>query len=284
MLPEALNRMSISLLAALGISLSGCASIISVPQTCSIDSVWSEEIQSLAQDVWLYAQLSRNTYHKTPFYSLPANVTMIDFVDNDKSGMAYSFFQISKFNSPDEVVIAFRGTEPGAFFDDWLWGNVLGQQNDNALDAYHIVLDRYGFEPDGQERPIIVTGHSLGGALATHISLNAKNASSHVFNSSPRFWNIENFENERTSTVEYGEPLKLLRLFGPEPTQLYTSVNCSTDKSLRGQHSMKNLADCLTAIAAEDDPDAKLSKTLNKINLSFGNRPPCKPSKVSKYQ
>ena len=130
-----------------------------------------------------------------------------------------------------------------------MWnGNILKYQNIRAVDKFDLVSAIY------PGAPIVVTGHSLGGALATHVSLNRTNARAYVFNSSPRFFKTDKCDvpdcgNERDSIVEYGEINKIFRIFGSEPTQTYTSIGCIDGANPLTNHSMRDLAICLASIA-----------------------------------
>jgi hypothetical protein len=111
-----------------------------------------------------------------------------------------------------------------------------------------------------------VTGHSLGGGIATYVSLCRPDVNSYVFNSSPRFSICRGARGpagNRESVVEYGEFLKAARIFGGSPDQLYTSIGCIHGNAFR-QHKMRPLAECLTRIAAIDrDPAAIASLEAN---------------------
>jgi|GEM_PF-3123130 len=232
--------------------LLACASIYKVEQCYSSkDEVWSEQVKSLTKQAWPYAVMAASAYGYTPYKTLPEGF-IAGAQEPNHRGLAYSVFTRGNADNPEEIIIAFRGSEhfsPREFYYDWIAGNIFGTQNKPALRAYEKVIKDY--KAKTKNIPVTVTGHSLGGGLSTHVSLNTPNAKAYVFNSSPRFWNIENAENERFSIAEYGDPLKVLRIFGPEPTQLYTSINCQPGLNLSFNHSMKAMSDCLIGIAAE---------------------------------
>jgi hypothetical protein len=110
-----------------------------------------------------------------------------------------------------------------------------------------------------------VTGHSLGGGISIQISLCRENVNTYVFNTSPRFRRCaEPIRNRRVSVAEYGEILKLPRIFGREATQQYNSIGCTNRGSPFRQHQMRRLAECLTRIAAlEENSEARRSLDLN---------------------
>lgn len=127
---------------------------------------------------------------------------------------------------------------------------------------------------------ITLTGHSLGGGIAHYTSLHdigqrpvlcdpdkedcvprtAENGPlnatrSIVFNNSPRFgWGSNDVE--RISVSEWGDPLALLRFPARKISQRRLQINCTPGAGPLNNHSMRNLADCLTWVAAYDDKPA----------------------------
>ena len=248
-------------------ALSACATHTPVHTPMREGSAWTTGVEALAREVWLPAQLSAASYSRDAPYPFDQHVRNLQPSRLDPSGMAFRVDLVATGDGNETLVVAFRGSEAGSLRDireDWVWGNLLGGQNDNALRAFDAVRARWGHDARGRPRHVVVTGHSLGGALATHISLNRPDVTSHVFNSSPRFWNMQDHANRRTSTVEYGEILKLLRLPFPEPTQLYTSLNCVFGRAPVRDHSIDQLALCLTDIAAKSG-DARASASLRLL-------------------
>ena len=121
--------------------------------------------------------------------------------------------------------------------------------------------------------PISVTGHSLSGGIATHVSLRRDGADAYVFNTSPRFSrNGPVPPNRRLSIVEFGEALKVPRIFGPEPRQTYISLNCTPGFNFFKGHKIRRLAECLTRIAAWGDMEARESLRRNRIDFPPGLR------------
>lgn len=224
------------------------------------------EIRKTAADTYLYAQLASNAYdwvgpnrHGATHFVLPSNVEKLDFalqpVDmtgNDDIGLAFVVYRI-KLPKQDELVIAFRGSEPN--WVDWWLGNVMGRQSPRAIAVFDALRSRY---PD---EPISVTGDSLGGSLATQVSLCRDVHWAVSINTSPRFSSkhcddgVKENAN-RHSITERGEVLKVTRMFGREASQLYTSINCAGGFNPIKQHSAFKLAKCLTRTAAIDDGNA----------------------------
>ena len=247
------NR-SISFIIFACLMASGCVMYRHVPQTGRDHiSGWSDEVRGTADEAWLYAQMANNAYANSPShprYHFPDRVSLLDEHDNDEIGFAYAVFRIRRTDGVDETVIAYRGTDNSA---DWRHGNISAEQNVRGLLVFDEWLQRIG-----RDAPIVVVGHSLGGGIAVHVSLNRERVRAFSFNGSPRFWREGGpIENDRVSIVEHGEVLKLPRLFGREATQVYTSIGCSNRMDRIEQHAIKRLADCLTQIAAFERPEAR---------------------------
>ena len=225
---------------------------------CNHPSGWCNEIRNIANKSWKYGQLCKNVYNK------PFSFQVSDYFEKiqDFENKSIDFFAtLYKDKSSNEFVLVFRGTDS---FEDFKTGNNPFKQSQNkyALEIYDEIKKQYGFNK------CIVTGHSLGGAIAINISLNRQNVTVFSFNSSPVFKNINNISNDRYSIVENGEILKLLRIFGREATQLYTSIGCSNGDPIK-QHDMKSLAICLTQIASIESIEAKNSLIKNGIKPEY---------------
>lgn len=223
-------------------------------------SGWADQIRSAAVEAYPYAQMSNNAYADGARYDLGPDFRNVENHPNDKLGFAYSTFERRKEGRLVEVVIAFRGTE-GFISRDMTRGNLLALQNREGLKAYDRI--RAATEPSAA---VNVTGHSLGGGIATHVSLRRPNVRSYIFNASPRFRaNGAIPDNRRLAIVERGELLKVFRGPGREAPQTYISINCTPGFGPVGQHSIRPLADCLTQIAAWQDRDARASLGRNNL-------------------
>lgn len=210
----------------------------------------SREIRATARQTYLYAQLATNAYDEDDKFKLP-NVDGPFNPNVSWSGFGARYFKIAGANGEAKCVIAFRGTD---FFypNDWIFGNLLNTQYKQGL-AYFDEL-RQGKEcraADGRELPIAVVGHSLGGAIATYISLRRELAPSFVFNTSPRLTRGSAILNERIAVSQYAEVLASLRHVFILAGGTYTTINCKKGGPI-GRHSIRPLAECLTAIAASD--------------------------------
>ena len=226
------------------------------------------EIRRTAAETFLYAQMANNAYLRSAekTYNLPDYVKQVDFefgtVDNtgnNETGMAFSVFEIARENKP-ELVIAYRGSEPN--FLDWMLGNVLGKQAPQSIDLFDAL------KRENPNHDISVVGDSLGGSLATQVSLCREVKLAVSVDTSPRFSSKHCYDglkdNKRHSITERGEFLKFFRLGGREATQLYTSVNCVPGWGPFQQHSAFDLTKCLTEMASVDvGNNANLSISLN---------------------
>ncbi|WP_156172344.1 alpha/beta hydrolase family protein [Aurantiacibacter marinus] len=231
---------------------------------------WYEETRDVAERSWLYAQLSSNAYDDpAEEFILPGDVVLRVMQPNDGRGYAYAIYDRFEGQRLVETIIAYRGTE--ASFNDWFLGNILGAQNGSGIATATAVaaqLDR----PEYENVKLSVTGHSLGGGIAHHVSLypvddnDSSVRRSVVFNNSPRFSGFPR-DGDRLAVVERGEWLTALRYFGSEPSQIYQSVDCQPGLSPFDGHSIRNLAECLTWIAAfqEEADDARLSMAQNPL-------------------
>lgn len=248
--------------AAASLLLAGCITSNPVSQTFGHPSGWSDETRAVATETYSYALLANNAY-RAGHVDLGPAFRDVGGDPDGRCGFAYEAFERLDDGQVAEVILAFRGTE----FDDlgdWACGNIAGTQNRTGLAAFDEWRDRVP-----RHIPISVTGHSLGGGIATHVSINRANVNSYAFNSSPRFWRLGRQQvNRRISVVEHGEVLKLTRLFGREADQLYMSIGCSRGDPI-GQHAMIKLAGCLTEIAAIGCAEAREAVARN---LSLARR------------
>jgi hypothetical protein len=241
---------------AFGLALSSCNYWQKVPLTGSDHaSGWADQIRRTAAENYVYAQLSSDVYNEPPLFVIPS-VTRLELTEDDGIGFGYGLYRRTNGDGPDDLIIAFRGTDFSQR-EDWAYGNIVPLHNQRGLAVFRRIRDAH------PGLPITVTGHSLGGGIATYVSLVEPVAQSVVFNSSPRFRAPRDaVVNKRTSIVEYGEVLKATRIFGREADQLYMSIGCTRGNPVR-QHKMRLLAECLTGIAAFDHPPALESLRLN---------------------
>jgi len=257
------------LAAILAASLVACTHIQRVGLTDDgHPSRWHREVRDTARLTWDYAQMATYAYADDDRFLLGPDLVLRHDREDVGRGFAYSVFERRSGGRLVEIIIAYRGTQfefPEIWADIW-YGTILAHQNRRGLEVY----DLWRAHVD-RAIPISVTGHSLGGGIAAHVSLCRPNVDTYVFNSSPRFRRCGRYVfNRRYSVVEHGEPLKAARLFGGEATQTYTSIGCTNRAGPRPQHSMRRLAECLTRIAAWDSPAAEASLLQNGLDLPEG--------------
>ncbi|NME72797.1 Mbeg1-like protein [Flammeovirga aprica] len=248
------------LIILLAIMLSSCVSYKKIPQTIHPPSNYSLEIIKLFSEAWPYAQLSLNVYEDSDSLNISNLYTVAEKFEYRAQGFNAILY---KHTQEKEYVLAFRGTDEGI---DFKYGNnpISQKQNETGLKVFDHVVKLIG---DGNK--IIVTGHSLGGGIAMGVSLNRSNVSCYSFNGSPVFKKKNKLGkgNIRHSIVEYGDPLKIVKMLGREATQTYTSVNLTP--GTKKQHSIKNLAIGITQIAAITSTEAIESLKMNNISAQF---------------
>ena len=156
------------------------------------------ELQNIALKTYIYSILSANSYSRSnniPF-SLPEEIKELSpsilkcetckprkkdkgsGVFNLGCGTQAKVFISSETSSNEKskVVVAFRGTQ-GVF--DWVCGNFRKIQNNKAIKFVKEVRKAY----PASNYELIMTGHSLGGALALETSC-LYGTHSYVFNAS----------------------------------------------------------------------------------------------------
>ncbi|MDC0887322.1 hypothetical protein OAS19_05990, partial [Altererythrobacter sp.] len=159
---------------------------------------WCGFVRDAAVESYGYAMLSSNAYRDQDTYTElgvrfepVANIPASDEEQSTREGLAYSLFDEfeidragGEFRRGKRVgrVLAFRGTEfSGA--KDIIYGSIRTDQIEAAREVY--AAERARFDIDYAPLPLILTGHSLGGALSTQISIENPGVRAYVFNVSP---------------------------------------------------------------------------------------------------
>lgn len=179
--------------------------------------------------------------------------------DADK-GFGYEIFAQFAAGSSDDSdrkpiarILAFRGTDFDGFTDIF-YGTLKNDQIEIAISSFEAEQAREDFA-DGL--PWIVVGHSLGGALATEVSMKHPEVRAFMFNTSP-FYGGDAMTNDMRRTVfnERGEVLRRFARYDAGPAADAFELNCSPQASSISKHEIRRLSDCVTWIAAYGSADA----------------------------
>lgn len=268
-------------LAALGVGLSlGACATGAHPME---ERRWQASHQKLAGEAYLYAQLAYNAYlpkPDAPHFDLGGVFEEVARTDNDEIGLAYAVYTRTQGVCAPELVIAYRGTEGITNGPDWRYGNAGPQQNERGLEVFKHWKDWARTNLPGAR--MTVTGHSLGGGIATHVSINDDDVVSFAFDGSPHYWRLDpsvRRRNIRHLVAETGEILFWVRAPARETDQWYTPVNCTWSWKPITQHDMRTLAVCLTQVASWETASAERSLRLNGLTVPPLSRPRPQPER-----
>lgn len=187
--------------------------------------------------------------------------------EDAKKGFGYEIFAQFAPGSADDPgrvpvarILAFRGTDFDGFTDIF-YGTLRNDQIAIAVKYFEAERERWGTDPQW-----IVTGHSLGGALATEISILYPEVRAYMFNTSP-FYRGEAMTNDMARTVfnERGEVLRRFARFDESPAADVFTLNCGPQKSSFAKHKIRPLANCITWIAGYGDADALALVNANDV-------------------
>lgn len=249
--------------------LAACTTIPDISQSrspCRMEAGgWCAFVREGAVEAYPYAIASLQAYEgDDDVYTRPIpKLAELEALPIDpkakEKGFGYKIFEQYSANSvPDREdpqviarILAFRGTDFDGF-SDIFYGTLRNDQIDLAVEAFAAESARFD-----DSVPWVVTGHSLGGALATEVSVANPKVRAFMFNTSP-FYGSDAMPGDVQRTVfnERGELLRRFSRFKLGPAADEYTINCRPGASAVKKHSMRLLADCLIWIAAYADKDA----------------------------
>ncbi len=265
------------ILAALALTISACATMPDISQSrspCRTEpGGWCGFMRDAAVEAYPYAIAATNAYAGDDdlFVDLGPRLGSLERLpiaeEDAEKGFGYELFEQYSPNSvPDQEdpqviarILAFRGTDFDGFTDIF-YGTLRNDQIDIAVATYEAEAARFD-----DNIPWIVVGHSLGGALATEVSIKYPRVRAYMFNTSP-FYGGDGMTNDtrRTVFIERGEVLRRFAQRTAPAADVFT-LNCGPENDSFTKHRVRLLADCLIWIAAYEDHEAGELITSNEI-------------------
>ena len=267
------------------LSLTGCVTYPDISQSrspCRLEpGGWCSFVRDAAVKAYPYAIAATNAYvgDDDVFQNIGPELVRVERLDIDpedaEKGFDYQVFErvepvraaigdSFEFKTGEyrvtERILAFRGTD----FDgltDIFYGSLRDDQIAIALRYFEAEMARF---QDGV--PWVVTGHSLGGALATEVSIKYPEVRGYMFNTSP-FYRGDAMVNGISRTVfnERGEVLRRFARYDVAPAADVFTINCGPQNGTFTKHKIRPLADCITWIAAYGSAEAKAVVSANAV-------------------
>ena len=251
--------------------LSGCVTYPDISQSrspCRFEpGGWCGFLREAAVEAWPYAVAATNAYVGDDDVFVDDGPLLEELerlpiaTEDAKKGFSYEIFAQYAPGSvgdpgrkPVARILAFRGTDISVSrgLTDIFYGTLRNDQIELALRYFDAERARWG-----DALPWVVTGHSLGGALATEVSVKYPDVRAYMFNTSP-FYAGDAMTNDVQRLVfnERGEVLRKFARFDIDPAADVFTVNCGPQNGQFTKHKVRPLADCITWIAAYASPDA----------------------------
>ncbi len=260
------------------LALGGCVTYPDITQSRSAcrsePGGWCGFVREAAVESYPYAMAATNAYRgdKDLFADLGPRLTRLDRLpiapEDIKKGFDYRLYTLypegeaaQQSRAPSARIMAFRGTDLTGV-SDLFFGTIRADQTRLARQYFAAERSRFA---DGL--PWHVTGHSLGGALATAISIDHPDVRAWLFNLSP-FYRGDSGVNSANRVLinERGEVLRRFRRFRSDPAADLLVINCLPASNTLAKHSVRKLANCLAWIAAYDSADALTVVRANAIS------------------
>ena len=145
------------------------------------------------------------------WFRLPKRMKEKERLRPDASGFEAATFELRENpedDVPSEIIVAYTGSNDAA---DWISTNLFfsSAQYTRARDYLSLVSQKYS------GRKIVVTGFSLGAALAGHVTKDARTGSlvaqAWLFNPSPKLYANDKYDKKIWVGAHRGEALRILR-------------------------------------------------------------------------